>query len=668
MTKISKQNGLIGLLAIAGLIFTLQHFHILDKLIGYGHLPSNTASRLTENFQEQTKKTLPLEDQTDFINASRGFIAKPSGKILDKDGNIIWDFDRFEWIKDSSPPSVNPSLWRHAKLNNHFGLFEVTQGIYQLRGFDLANMTLIQGKTGWIVVDPLTSEENAKAAFSFANEKLGKQTISAMIFTHSHADHFGGAQGILTEEEVTQKKIMVIAPVGFLEEATSENVLLSAAMGRRASWQFGYQLPAQVDGVVDAGLGKAVSSGHISILHPNLLIRENNQKILVDGVPIIFNYTPAAEAPAELTFYLPDQKALCTSELAVHTMHNFYTLRGAKIRNPLIWTSYLNDMRESYPDKEILFASHEWPIWGKDEINYFLKAHQDSYQYIHDQTVRMMNQGMNSTEIAETIRLPSSLNQFFSTRGYYGSINTNVKAVYQFYLGWFDGNPAHLNPLSAKENSQKYVTAMGGSAKVIEHSRDSFNKGEYRWAAELLNHVVISEPKNQEARILLASSYKELGFQAESSIWRNFYLSAASELNGGEPQTMTNPRQAFGLIRNTPVEQFLQVVASNINGPKAEDLNLTFNLHLTDTNTNYVLWIENAVLHFKKAPETRSASFTLSLTQEELFSILTGQTTMQHVMLKQTVGLKGSKVDLFKFLSLLDKPNNLFPIVTRPTP
>ncbi len=673
MTKLSLKHvfkfWIPTVILIGILIYGINRGFIKD-LLGLGKVDTvSEASEFTKKIHQEMLLAFPNDNKEDFNNASRGFIAKPNGKVLAKDGSVIWDFDRFEFLNGASPDTANPSLWNHAQLNHQVGLFLVRPGIYQLRGFDLANITLIEGKTGWIVVDTLTSEETASAALAFAKKHLGEHKISGIIFTHSHIDHFGGALGILSTNDALIQKTPIIAPAGFMQEATSENVLLSSAMGRRAAWQFGSMLEANPKGLIDVGLGQSIALGQTGILAPTILINSRHQEVLIDGVKFIFENTPSAEAPSELTFYLPDLKALCASELAVQTLHNLYTLRGAKVRDPLVWSAYLDEMISRNKDKEVLFASHQWPVWGATSINTFLKSHRDTYRYIHDQTVRMINSGMRPDEIAEQIRIPKSLSNVIATRGYYGSVNTNVKAVYQFYMGWFDGNPTHLNPIPAIESSKRYVLLMGGASKVIEEAKHSMKNGDYRWAAELLNHIVYSNSRQLEARTLLASCYDQLAYQAESSIWRNFYASAAVELRGTDPQTASHPLQSFNLLVNTPIESFLQSVAANLNGPKAEGVNLSIGLNLIDTNQHYVLWIENSVLHF--APSESASSYpgqalnaSLNLTRIKLVELLIGKTSAKDVIINGGVKVTGSTIDLFRFLALLDKPKGLFPIST----
>ena len=503
-------------------------------------------------------------------DARKGFIAAPSGQIKDAQGKVIWDFDAFAFIQGDAPPTVNPSLWRQATLNKQMGLFKVTEGIWQLRGFDLANMTLIQGKTGWIVVDALTAQETSAAALAFARKHLGPQQVSGLIFTHSHADHFGGALGVVSAEEVKARKLPIVAPSGFMEEATSENILMGPAMGRRAMYMYGSNLAKSPTGLVDNGLGKAVAFGKIGILQPNITVQTEKQDLLIDGVRFVFHNVPGSEAPSEFTFYLPDFKAFCGAEIMGHTLHNLYTLRGAKVRDATKWASYLNDSLKYVQNSEVVFNQHHWPVWGAANIQDFIVKQRDTYQFIHDQTVRQMNAGLNAAEIAENLRLPAALDEHLSVRGYYGTVRHNVKAVYQNYMGWFDAHPSNLDPLPALQASEKYVQLMGGVDKVVAAAQEAMGKAEYRWAAELLKHAVYVAPSHTQAKALLAQSFEKLGYAAESSAWRNFYLTGALELREGTPEKGMPREGMIDMLNQTPIERFLEAMAASLNAPKAE--------------------------------------------------------------------------------------------------
>ena len=609
-------------------------------------------------------KSLKLTEQQGFDDAKRGFIAKPSGKVLAADGSTVWDYDRFAFVQGEAPASVNPSLWRHAILNNHVGLFKVAEGIHQLRGFDIANITLIDGKTGWILVDPLTTRETAAAAIAFARLHLGNKPVSAIIFTHSHVDHFGGALGIISGEDAAKQKLPIIAPKGFMEEATSENILVGPAMGRRATWQFGNTLPTSKAGLVNSGLGKSIAFGRIGILPPNIIVDHTPQEMTIDGVRFVFQNAPGSEAPAELAFYLPDMKAYCGAEIMVPTLHNLYTLRGAKVRDSLRWSGYIDDALVRFGDAEVFFASHLWPMWGNANINNFMKQQRDAYKFIHDQTVRMINKGMKPNEIAEEIKFPQSLEQSFSVHGYYGTLKHDARAVYQHYIGWFDGNPANLDLLPRVDAAKRYVALMGGADKAVEAAQSSYDKGEYRWVAELLNHVVFAQPDHKAARELLAKSYDQMGFMAESAIWRNFYLTGAQELRSGKMGSAAPPVMASDMLAWSDVSSFLQAWAASLNGAKAEGKTLKINLSFTDLKESYVLWIENSVLHFRQAPPASDANASLAMTKAIFLKMMLGTAGITEMLTSDELKISGSKLDLISFFGLLDKPPATFPIIS----
>jgi len=618
----------------------------------------------TREMNARVREELPFDNRDDFEEARRGLIASaPDLQIKDADGVVIWDMPSFNFIDGPAPASVNPSLWRQAQLNNIHGLFEVTPGIYQLRGFDLANMTIIEGNRGWIIVDPLTSLETASAALAFAGQHLERRPVTAIIFTHSHIDHFGGALGVLSADEATQGSVPIIAPKGFMDEATSENIIAGIAMGRRAAYQFGRNLPASVRGYVDTGLGKRVPFGNFGILAPNTIVDRTPQAMTVDGVRFVFQYTPESEAPAELTFYLPDFNAFCGAEIVSRNMHNIYTLRGAKVRDALKWSHYINEAIDLFGTADIYFACHHWPIWGHQKIINFLEKQRDLYQYIHDQTMRLANAGYTPREIAEQMELPASLGTFFPNRGYYGTLSHNSKAVYQAYLGWYDGNPAHLNPLPPEASAERYVAYMGGADEILVKARQSFDKGDYRWVAEVLNHLVFAEPDNQKAKLLLARAYDQLGYQAESGVWRSVYLTAAHELRYGVPDKGLDMAKAYELLKRTPLPKFFDSMAVRLDGPAAAGKTMMLNIIFTDIGESYVITLQNAVLHHKAAPPAPGADVTLKITHDLFVRMLTGRTDLKETLFSDQLQVSGSRMDLLRFLMLLDRPKGNFNIV-----
>ncbi len=625
---------------------------------------SGAASTATVAANEKMAASLPLADSLDLADARRGFVARPTGKILGAGGAVLIDFDAFKFVDGAVPPTVNPSLWRHATLNAQVGLFKVTDGIWQLRGFDIANMTLIQGKSGWIVVDPLTSRESAAAALAFARAQLGDHPVSAMIFTHSHVDHFGGALGVVSAREAAERKLPIVAPQGFVEEATSENIMVGTAMARRSAYQFGKDLDRSPTGLLDTGLGKNVAYGTIGILTPTQFITEPTQEMTLDGARFVFHNVPGAEAPAELTFSLPEMKAYCGAENVVQTMHNLLPIRGAKVRDALRWSRYLDEALVQAADADVLFAQHNWPVWGRERISAQLTQQRDTYKYTHDQTVRLINAGYTPREIADKVQLPKSLQGAFGSRGYYGDLRHNVKAVYQFYIGAYDGNPAALNPLPPEESAKRYVELAGGAAKAIAAAQKAFDAGDYRWAAELLDHVVFAEHDNTAAKELLARTYEQMGYQAESATWRNAYLTGAAELRHGPPAKGVDRSAMIDLLEQTPVERFLDAMAAGLDGAAADGRHDTINLVLRDTKESFVLWIENAVLHWRKSAPTAGANATLTLTKPMFIKMMAGTASAKDMLMGSDVAVTGSTIDLVRFFLLIDKATGTFAIVT----
>ncbi|MCQ8896470.1 MBL fold metallo-hydrolase [Limnobacter humi] len=608
---------------------------------------------------------LPFMDQNQSLeDAQRGLVAKPTGQIKNAAGKVIWDFDAFNFLQGPAPSTVNPSLWKQAIQNNQVGLFKVVDGIYQLRGFDLANMTLIEGKTGWIVVDTLTSEETARYAIDFARKHLGNKPITGIVFTHSHIDHFGGVLGLVSAKEVKERNIPVVAPEGFMEEATSENVLVGPAMARRSIYMYGNTLPRSAEGLVDNGLGKAVAYGTVGILPPTVLVKGKAQTVSLDGLDFEFHNVPGSEAPAEFVFYLPQYKAFGAAELFGHTLHNLYTLRGAKVRDALKWSNYMNDAMQYAADAEVSFHQHNWPVWGKANIANFMEKQRDTYKFLHDQTVHQLNQGLTASEISEAVKLPKSLNEFMSTRGYYGTVSHNVKAVYQFYMGWYDANPANLNPLPPVEQAKRYVALAGGESNVLKAAQAAYDKGEYRWSAELLKHAVYANPDSKPARELQAQCFEQMGYMAESGPWRNVYLTGAKELRQGAPKDAIKRNQLLNMLEQTPVERFLEAMSAAVNAEKAEGEDLTINLSFSDTGENYVLHIKNSVLHHTLAPRSKEAAGTLVLTKPFFLQMMIGEAGAKDLLLSDQTKIEGSTLKVGKFFGMLDKAEGNFNIVT----
>jgi len=622
------------------------------------------ASPATMKINAQFAQELKLDAQEDFENAKRGFIAKPTGKITMADGTVLKDFSAYDFLQGKAPDTVNPSLWRHAQLNANVGLYKVTDGVYQLRGFDIANMTLIEGKTGWIVVDPLTARETASAALAFAREHLGNKPVTAVVMTHAHADHFGGVLGVVTPKEVAERKIPIIASAGFMEEATSENILVGTGMARRSIYQFGRDLPRSAKGNVDTGLGKDVAYGAIGIIAPNWIIYKPTQPMQLDGVDFVFHNVPGAECPAEMTFSIPEKKLYDGAENLAQTMHNLLPVRGAKARDALRWSTYLEQALEQTKDADIYIGSHNWPVWGNANIQKFITMQRDVYKYTHDQTVRLINAGYTPREIADMVKLPKSLSVFFGARGYYGDLRHNVKAVYQFYIGAYDGNPASLNPLPPQESAKRYLELVGGADKAVAVAQTAYDKGDYLWAAELLNHAVFGDPSSKSAKELLARTYEQMGYMAEAATWRNSYLTAAQELRNGPPTKGASKAMLMEMLLQTPIERFLEAMAAGLNGPDAEGKNLKVNLVLTDLKETYVLWIENAVLHFKSGDAAPDANATLTLTKDIFVKLISDTAGVKDTLLSDDLKVTGSTIDLVRFFGLIDKAPGTFAVVT----
>ncbi len=609
----------------------------------------------------QFREQLPLSDMADFEYARRGLIAKADDVVITAaDGSTLWDTSAYDFIEGASPNSVNPSLWRQETLNNIAGLFEVTPDVYQVRGFDLSNMSLIRGREGWIVIDPLTAQETAAAALNFARQHLDISRVSAVILTHSHVDHFGGVASVLEPDGST----LVIAPEGFLEEASSENILAGRTMARRSMFMYGSRLERGPKGHIGSGLGKAPALGQIGIAVPTLEISDTGEKHVIDGVEFEFQNAANSEAPAELVFYLPQLKTFCGAELVSRTMHNLYTLRGAKVRDARQWSEHIDTALRLFGDAEVYFGSHHWPLWGNSAIRDFLAKQRDGYRFIHDQTLRLAAQGHTPEEIAEALKLPSTLEQSFSNRGYYGTLKHNAKAVYQRYFGWFDGNPANLDALPAVTAAERYVALMGGADEVIEHARKAFAAGEYRWTAELLNHVMFAEPEHSGARELLAATYDQLAYQAESAPWRDVYLTAALELRVGPPEMASDNANIVELLAAAPLAEFMQLIGTFVNAERADGEQFVFNFIFTDINESFVLTLQNAVLRNQQKAPVANANATVSLTKTLFLQMMTGQTNARELLSTDDLNIDGSRLDLLSFLSMLQPPAPVFNIVT----
>ena len=600
--------------------------------------------------------------------ARRGFIAsKPGVDIRTREGKPVWDMKRYEFLEREkpAPDTVNPALWRHAQRNAMHGLFKVTDHIYQVRGYDISVISFVEGRTGYIVIDPLISTESSKAALDLVYEHLPKKPIVAVIYTHSHVDHWGGVKGIVSEEDVKAGRVRIIAPEGFMREAISENIMVGNAMARRATYMFGTFLAKGPKGQVDAGVGKTTSNGTVSLIAPTEEIIKTGQELTVDDVQFVFQLVPGTEAPVEMNFYLPQMKALCIAENCTASLHNLLTPRGALVRDGKAWAHFIDEAIELFGDQtEVLFNTHHWPRWGKEKINHYLKTQRDLYKYIHDQTVRLINHGYTMTECAEMIQLPPSLAKETYNRDFYGTVNFNVKAVYQRYLGWFDANPANLYPLPPEEASRRYVEFMGGAAAVLAKARTYFQKGEYRWVAQVVNHVVFAEPENKEARELQAQTLEQLGFHAESPVWRNFYLSGAKELRDGTSQKGPMRWGSLDVIRSLTLDMFFDYLAILLNGPKAAEKKITVDWIFTDTKQEYSVSLENGVLNYKAGKRAAHPEATIILTRHMLDTISLKQATFPGRILAGDIKIEGSMGKFFELMSCMDPSEFWFNIVT----
>ena len=608
-----------------------------------------------------------IDDQADFERASRGFIAShPTGHIVDQHGRTVINVNNYNFLEQGSPApdTVNPSLWRHAQLNHIHGLFEVRPDVYQVRGYDISNITFIKGNTGWIVIDPLTTAQTAKDSYELITAQLGHRPITAVIYTHSHTDHFGGVLGVISEEDVTSGRCIVVAPEHFMHETVGENVIAGPAMGRRALFQFGPFLPPGPTGHVDAGLGTSIPIGAPGLIAPTHDITRTGEEMVIDGVRVIFQLTPESEAPAEMNFYFPDLGALCMAENCNHTMHNLIPIRGALVRNAMNWSKYINEAMELFGGQaEVLFTSHHWPRWGNEDLNDFLTKQRDLYKWMHDQTMRHANKGLVATEIAEPLELPEEFKANEHTRGFYGDLVHNAKAVYQRYLSWYDGNPANLKKYPPVEAGKRYVELAGGADALLKKAQQSFDDGDYRWVAELLNHLVFADPTNDAARQLQADTFEQLGYQCESATFRNAYLNAAQELRHGPPQLLGGAGRGRGLLRAMSVEQVFDAVAVRLISENVGGLTEFVNWTFTDINEKWVLGLSNRTLFHSQGRHDPRASVTVTLPRTTLIEVVTQETTFMEQIQAGNISIEGDPAALLNIFGNLDAFTSNFHVV-----
>ena len=648
-------------LALAGVLTSLS-------LSAFAEVQPQDATATTRQVNNALYNKLPFADKTDFENAHKGFIAPlPQNMIKGEQGNVIWNPAKYDFVKEGekAPDTVNPSLWRQSQLINIGGLFKVTDGVYQIRNLDLSNMTIIEGEKGITVIDPLLSAEPAKEALDLYYANRGKKPVVAVVITHSHVDHYGGLRGVVDEADVKSGKVKIYAPEGFMKEAVSENIMAGNAMSRRASYMYGNLLKPDAKGQVGAGLGTTTSAGTVTLIAPTNIIEKDGQKEVIDGLTYDFMLAPGSEAPSEMLWYIEEKKLIESAEDVTHTLHNTYSLRGAKIREPLPWSKYINQAIVRWGDKaEIIMAQHHWPTWGNDNVVNLLKSQRDLYRYINDQTLRMANEGLTRDEIAANFKLPNSLANTWANRGYYGSVSHDVKATYVLYLGWFDGNPATLDELPPEEAAKKFVDYMGGADAILSKAKTDFDQGNYRWVAQVVSKVVFADPNNQAARNLEADALEQLGYQAESGPWRNFYLTGAQELRNGVVKGPTPNTASPDTVRAMTPEMFFDYLAVHINGEKAADAKSVFNIDLGSDGGKYKLELENGVLNHTANAEAKDADATVTLNRDTLNKIILKEVTLKQAQDNGDIKVTGDAAKLDAMLGYMDKFEFWFNIVT----
>jgi len=628
------------------------------------------ATKYTKSKNKDFAKSLPVDDGTDAANVARGFIATRENPVIEKhEPNawqpISWDLSKSNFVKGESPETVNPSLWRQAGLNAQHGLYEICEDFYQVRGFDTSNATFIRGNTGWIVIDPLTTAETAAAAYELVTENLGFSEISAVIYTHSHLDHYGGILGMLERSRIEAENIPIVAPEGFLREAVAENVIAAPVMGRRATYQFGMLLPWNEQGHVDQGLGKGIPTGSSALVPPTIEITETGQELTLDGVKIEFQLTPESEAPAEMHFFFPEYKALCMAENCSGTMHNILTLRGALVRDSLQWSKYIDEALERWGDSaNLVFASHGWPHWGKDAVRGYLTRQRDLYRWLHDQAMRLANLGYTPNEIAAEVTLPSGLWDDFMCHGYYGTVSHNVRAVYQRYIGFYDGHPSSLDPHTPVEVGKRYVDFMGGIEDLLEKAKKAFKEGDYKWVAEVLRHAVFANPENEAVRLLQADAFEQLAYQAESGPWRDIYLTGAQELRNGSINVPVLQRPRLEVAKGMTLGQIFDFLAVKVNGNAAVKLSpMTINWSFSDTNENAYLELSNGTLHSKIGPIIRSTDLEIVSSRDVLEELISTEYSITQALEEKRIDIEGNVEKFLNFWETLTDFPLFWPII-----
>lgn len=606
----------------------------------------NLPSKYTINMQDEQRKILPFSDKRDFEEQKKGFIAAPEYKqIMAEAGHVAWDIGSYDWLLQGKDfDSIHPSLQRQAVLNMNYGLYEVIPGIYQVRGYDLANISFIKSKTGWIVFDPLTAKETAAAALKFINEQLGERPVVAVVYSHSHADHFGGVRGVVDEADVRSGKVKIIAPSGFMDHAVAENVYAGNAMNRRMFFQYGVLLPRSPFGHVDQSIGKNTAAGNLGLIPPNVIIKGDIEELTVDGVKMVFQNTPGTEAPAEMNTYFPDMKAFWAAENITGTIHNIYTLRGALVRDALEWSKQINNALYLFgQEAEVMFASHSWPRWGNDRVQEVMRAQRDTYANLNNGVLHLANQGVTINQIHNVYDVPKSLQQQWSARSYHGSVEHNSRAVVNRYLGYWDGNPSTLIPLSPEESAPLYVEMMGGAKPIMSKGKKLYSQGKYRHAQEILNKLIYAEPKNQEAKDLLADVFEQIGYQQESPSVRNSFLAAAYELRNGIPTGATPKSSGPDMIRAMTTELWLDFLAIRLDSAKADGKAFKINLNTPDNKEKFVVELSNATLTNIEGFQADDADLTITINRKDLLQTMMGTVTFDEQIKSGKAKLKGDR-------------------------
>ncbi|GEO37797.1 SDS hydrolase SdsA1 [Skermanella aerolata] len=625
------------------------------------------ATEATKAANRAVQEYLNFKDREDFENATRDLIARPDTlTIRGANGQVVWDLEAYKQFIDLDKPppdTVNPSLWRNAQLNMQYGLFRVHDRIFQVRAYNLANITFVQGDAGWIILDAGSDFESTRAAYDLVNQHLGQRPVLAVVYSHSHGDHYGGVRALVDEADVHAGKVQILAPEHFTEHAISEFVIAGNAMGRRGIYMYGPLLPRNAQGGVTAGLGQTVSHGTGGLILPTREIKQTGEEVVIDGVRMVFQVTPGTEAPAEMNTYLPQFRAMWMAENTTSTMHNILTLRGAQVRDALAWSKFINETIDLYGDAtDVKFQAHHWPIWGNARIIEYWKNQRDLYKYIHDQSVNLMNKGYTGVEIANTIKLPPELDKAWYNRGYYGSLKHNARAVYQRYMGFYDANPSTLDQLPPEDAARKYVEYMGGAGAILQKAKADFGKGEYRWVAEALKHVVFADPENKVAKELLADTYEQMGYQAESGPWRSIYLQGALELRRGVPNAGEIETAGPDTVRAMPPEMTFDYLAVQLNADKAAGKKLSLTMAFSDLGESYALFVENCVLNYSRKPATTDARLTL--TKATLDRLQSGQMSVEQALTSGDIRIDGRREAVSEFAGLFEKPPFWFAIVT----